>query len=202
MLSFCPAAGKELKIVVVHTKSKVSLLKTREQWENREREAILDALLAREKLSAEMMCLRGYLDAQLAPDENRALVVMGDFNDGPFAELMEREFLIHNIVDELAGSLLLPMRHFRHAMTPEVLGTAATTHFPDPLENGQIVEELIDHILVSPGIWQGKTLFALMDGSCQVETQAYADHCAASGAESQRGLRPSDHKPVSAVFVY
>ena len=202
VLSFCPAVGKELKIVVVHTKSKFSMLKTREQWENREREAILDALLEREKLSAEMLCLRGYLDAQLAPDENRALVVMGDFNDGPFAELMEREFLIHNIVDELAGSLLLPMRHFRHAMTPEVLTTAATTRFPDPLEGGQIVEELIDHILISPGIWQGKAPFALMDGSCQVETQAYADHCAASGAESQRGLRPSDHKPVSAVFVY
>ena len=190
VLSFCPAAGKELKIVVVHSKSKFSLLKTLEQWENREREAILDALLAREKLSAEMLSLRRYLDAQLAPDENRALVVIGDFNDGPFAELMEREFLIHNIVDELAGSLLLPMRHFRHAMTPEVLAVAATTRFPDPLEGGQIVEELIDHILVSPGIWQGKAPFALKDGSCQVETQAYANHCAQAGPRASVACDP------------
>ncbi|MCE7985212.1 MAG: hypothetical protein DYG89_28910 [Caldilinea sp. CFX5] len=202
VLSFRPTADQELKLVVVHTKSKYSLLKTIEQWENREREAIQDALLAREKLSAEMLCLRRYLDAQLAPDENRALVVMGDFNDGPFAELMEREFLIHNIVDELAGSLLQPMRHFRHAMTPAVLATAATTRFPDPLEGGQMVEELIDHILVSPGIWQGKAPFLLKENSCQVESAAYDSHNDDTGPVRQRGLRPSDHKPVSAIFTY
>jgi endonuclease/exonuclease/phosphatase family metal-dependent hydrolase len=203
VLSFQPTADKELRIIVVHTKSKYSLLKTREQWEARDREAVLDALNAREKLSAEVSCLRKYLDAQLAPSaEDRAVVVMGDFNDGPFAELMEREFLIHNIIDELAGSLSYPDYHFRHAMAPDVLATAATTRFPDPLEGGQIVEELIDHILVSPGIWQGTAPIVLKDGSCQVEVQAYEDHFDDNGPVRQRDLRPSDHKPVSAVFTY
>jgi endonuclease/exonuclease/phosphatase family metal-dependent hydrolase len=203
VLDFRPEAGKELRIIVVHTKSKYSLLKTKEQWDNRDREAILDALDARQALSAEVMCLRRYLDVQLEPpNENKNIVVMGDFNDGPFADLMEEEFLIHNIIDELAGTLLQPQRHFRHAMQPEVLATAATTRFPDPLQNGQIVEELIDHILVSPGIWLGKSSVALKDGSCQVETQAYEDHNDDHGPVRQRGLRPSDHKPVSAVFTY
>ena len=202
-MNFQPTVDKELRIIVVHTKSKYSLLKTREQWEARDRDAVLDALNAREKLSAEISCLRTYLNAQLAPpDEDRAVVVMGDFNDGPFAELMEREFLIHNIIDELAGSLLHPHHHFRHAMAPDALATAATTRFPDPLEGGQIVEELIDHVLVSPSIWQGRAPLALKDGSCQVELQAYEDHFDDHGPVRKRGLRPSDHKPVSAVFKY
>ena len=39
LLSFTPEAGKELRIMVLHTKSKFSRLKTLAQWEAREREA-------------------------------------------------------------------------------------------------------------------------------------------------------------------
>jgi endonuclease/exonuclease/phosphatase family metal-dependent hydrolase len=203
VLNFQPEGNKELKMVVVHTKSKYSKLKTREQWESRDREAILDALDAREALSAEVLCLRRYLDKQLAPPmDDRSIIVMGDFNDGPFADLLESEFLIHNIIDELAGSMLQPMCHFRHAMAPDVLATAATTRFPDPLNEGKIAEELIDHILVSPGIWQGKAVFQLKPGSCRVETDAYNKHNQDVGPVRERCLRPSDHMPVSAIFIY
>ncbi len=203
ILNFCPAADKELEIIVVHTKSKYSLLKTCEQWENRDREAILDALDARAALSAEVTCLRKYLDAKLAPpNEHRAIVVAGDLNEGASAELIEQEFLLHNIIDELAGSLLLPACHFRHAMTPDVLAKAKTTRFADPFHEGEIVEELIDHILISPGIWQGKAPFELKVGSCQVETKVYDTYNEDTGPKRERGLRPSDHKPVSAVFNY
>jgi endonuclease/exonuclease/phosphatase family metal-dependent hydrolase len=203
ILDFNPGAGKVLRIIDVHTKSKYSLLKTKEQWQKRDRAAILDALDVREALSAEVMCLRQYLNTQLVPpDENNDIVLMGDLNDGPFGELMEQEFLIHNIIDELVGTLLLPQSNFRHAMQPDVLATSTSVNFPDPLQNGQIVSELIDHILVSPGIWQGKAPFPLVEGSCQVEVQAYEAHNDDNGPTRQRGLRPSDHKPVSAVFTY
>lgn len=203
VLTFQPEAGKELRIIIVHTKSKYSKLKSREQWDNRDREAIMDALDARQALSAETVCLRVYLNSLLeSPHQNRSIVVMGDFNDGPFAELMEREFLIHNIIDELAGSLLSPMSHFQHAMTPDILSNSSTTSFPDPLENGQVVEEMIDHILISPGIWQETALFNLKPVSCHVENNAYDNHYADNGLVRKRGLRPSDHKPVSAIFTY
>ena len=199
LLRFQPSQTKSLHIMVVHTKSKFSKLKRREQWEARDREAILDALTARAKLSAEVFRIRAFLDEQLK-DTSREIVIMGDLNDGPFAELIEQEFLIHNIVDELVGSLLHPHSYFRHAMESETLRHAATTRFPDPLQNGAIVEELIDHVLISPRIWEGTGRFSLVAESCQVESEIYESHFADTGPTRKRELRPSDHKPVSLVL--
>ena len=206
LLSFRPQADKELQLMILHTKSKYSLLKTVQQWEMREREAILDALNARAKLSAEIYRVREFLNTQfeqVAPDHKPlSIVLMGDFNDGPYAELIEREFLIHNVIDELVGTLLKPDFYFKHAMSPEILRTAATSRFPDPLEGGQIVEELIDHILVSPAIWRGRGDFRLKANSCRVETRAYERQFADTGPIRKRHLRPSDHRPVSVILRY
>lgn len=203
LLSFTPQPGKELRIMVLHTKSKFSKLTTKAQWLARDREAILDALTARAKLSAEIFRVREFLNQALAAGESpQSIVVMGDLNDGPFAELIEREFMIHNIVDELVGTLLRPDAHFRHAMTPDVLRTAATTRFPDPVQDGQIVEELIDHMLVSPAIWQEMGPYRVKANACQVETAVYEQHNADTGIVRKRDLRPSDHKPVSVVLEF
>jgi endonuclease/exonuclease/phosphatase family metal-dependent hydrolase len=194
---------EELGLMVMHTKSKFSLLKTKQQWEVREPEAVLDALEARAKLSGEIRRARQFLDGAIAaPETPGSIVLMGDFNDGPFAELMEEEFMLHNCVDELAGSLIYPDNFFRHAMTPDTLRTASTTRFNDPLSNGAVVEELIDHMLVSPFIWQGLGSFHLVPNSCQVETEIYQNHCAPQGSDDHRDRRPSDHKPVSLVIEY
>lgn len=203
LLNFKPSASRELRFIVLHTKSKFSKLKTRQQWEARDRAAILDALIARAKLSSEVFRLRQVLDHELkSPISPQSIIVMGDLNDGPFAELMETEFLVHNVADELVGSVLHPHAYFQHAMTPEALATAATTRFPDPLRDGLIVEELIDHILLSPAIWSGTGSFRLKPNSCVVETQAYEEFNDDTGPQRRRGLRPSDHKPVSAVLEY
>ncbi len=203
LLSFKPKPNKELRIMVLHTKSKFSKLKTRTQWETRDREAVLDALTVRAKLSAECFRIREFLDRELSREDSpRSIVIMGDFNDGPFAELMEREFMIHNIVDELVGSLLYPDFHFKHAMTPDTLRNASTTIFNDPLNDGAEVREIIDHILVSPGLWQRhEGGFHIKPDSCLVEEKAYLDHDD-SGATRKREFRPSDHKPVSMILTY
>lgn len=202
VLRFTPAFGQELQVIVVHTKSKFSKLKTKKQWEDRDPVAVLDALNARQKLSAEIFRLREFLDRQFgSPNSHPSIVVMGDFNDGPFGELMEKEFLIHNILDELVGSFLRPERLFSHAMAPDVLASATTVRFSDPLEEGELVDELIDHLLVSPAMRDGAGIFALDEGSCKVEALAY-DHFNDPSDEKDRGLRPSDHKPVSAELLY
>lgn len=203
VLTFQPASTKKLRIINVHTKSKFSKLKKPQQWFDREPEAIGDALFVRQKLSAEIYRLRQYVVGDLAPGNSPpdGYVILGDFNDGAYAELIEREFLIHNIIDELVGSFLDPDTFFKHAMTPATIAVSNTVSFPDPLENGQIVFELIDHVLVSPGIWQGTSPFKLKAGSCKVEQQAY-NQFDATGPVRKRGDRPSDHRPVSAIIEY
>jgi endonuclease/exonuclease/phosphatase family metal-dependent hydrolase len=202
VLKLSISSKKELQLIVVHTKSKFSKLKTKKQWDDREKEAVLDALDARQKLSSEVGQLRLYLDQQSSMyDKNKGLIVMGDFNDSPFAELMEKEFLLHNILDELLGSFLRPQTLLHHAMSPEVLSTAKTVRFPDPLEDDKIVEELIDHILVSPSIADNNGSFKLKNNSCVVENEIYEKYNNDNN-DNNRGLRPSDHKPVSAIIEY
>jgi endonuclease/exonuclease/phosphatase family metal-dependent hydrolase len=194
--------GKRLAFVNVHLKSKFSKLKTVQQWESREPEAMLDALDVRQKVSAEVAALRRYVSLRLMmADVPDGLVLLGDFNDGPFGELFEAEFLLHNILDEMVGSFLEPDLFLRHAMKPEVLRAASSVTFSDPLQNGAEVRELIDHVLVSPRLMNARNAVRLHQASCRVETAAAALFTEGDG-KGGRGSRPSDHLPVTATFGY
>jgi len=58
---------------------------------------------------------------------------------------------------------------------------------------------LIDHVLVSPGIWSGEGPYKIRANSCRVETAAWE----AVGADpDDRHDRPSDHMPVSVVVEW
>lgn len=198
------AAGQDLILGGVHTKSKFSLLKTKKQWNDRgpNPEPVLDALGSRQKLSAEVARLREVLTSIVAVGPKQASVaVVGDFNDGPFKDLMENEFLIKSILDELVGSFLEPNTYFKHGMDAAVLASASTTRFSDPLQDGKIVHELIDHILVSPAIWSGLGAYGMKTGSCQVEEAAW-QMGAVGNPDASRDNRPSDHKPVSVVLEW
>lgn len=204
VLKFSPSDNKELQIISVHTKSKISKLRTKNQWEERHADAVHDALFVRQKLSAEVQRIREYLENELAtPNQDRAMVIVGDFNDGPLAEQMEKEFLIHNIMNEVSGSIINPGMTFHHAMPPDVLASATTTEFRDPFEEGKIVKILLDHILVSPGIWKGDSDFTVKKNSCKVENALYEQYTDDLGnPDQEREKRPSDHRPVSVILRY
>lgn len=194
--------GKRIAFVNVHLKSKFSKLKTLAQWESREPAAMLDALDVRQKVSAEVAALRRYVSLRLLmSDVPDGLVILGDFNDGPFGELFEAEFLLHNILDEMVGSFLEPDLLLRHAMKPEVLRAASSVTFNDPLQGGAEVKELIDHVLVSPRMMVARNAVRLHQASCRVETAAWSAFTEGDG-KAARGARPSDHMPVSATFGY
>lgn len=202
MLTFTPQSGKALHLMIVHTKSKISSL-TASKWARRDPKAVAEALEARIKLSAEVGRIRLFLNKLLESDPNPLpVMVMGDMNDGPFAETLEEEFMVHNILDELCGTMLYPDCHFMHAMQPAALRQAKTVRFEDALNQGVIIEELIDHMVVSPAIWHSGAPFRIAPGSCQVEEAAWAAACAPQGPDGKREQRPSDHKPVSAVFEW
>jgi endonuclease/exonuclease/phosphatase family metal-dependent hydrolase len=193
--------GRFVDLINVHTKSKFSKLKTRAQWERRDEEAVGDALLQRAKLSAEVARLRHFLDAHLEdPRTPPHVVLLGDMNDGPFHEVLEAEFYVHNILDQLTGGLLYPDYWFRHAIGPMDLRAAWTASFNDPVQDGAKVHEMIDHVLVSPALVEGSAV-QLVPGSCQVEHAVWRRHATGEDPPS-RAERPSDHRPVTAELEY
>ncbi|MDJ0855174.1 MAG: hypothetical protein QNI88_08195 [Desulfobacterales bacterium] len=197
MLTYTAPSGAHLDLWVLHTKSKISSLSAAD-WEEREAAAVLDAVLSRQKLSAEIYRLREQAELLLSdPEATDNLVIMGDFNDGPLAEDLEREFLIHNIIDELVGSMLSPGIVLQHAMTPAQILASHTTEFHNPLRGGALTQELIDHIVLAPAVANGDAGIAYIADSCIVEDLAFDAHFDEDGHD-QRGLRPSDHRPLSA----
>ncbi len=194
-------SGKSIVFMGVHTKSKISKLREPSQWYVRDKEAVLDALNSRQKLSAEVRHIREALDDLLKESHGtRGLAVMGDFNDGPFSDIMEAEFLVHNIIDEIQGSLLNPGLRLFHTMSTETIMSSHSTVFDDPFSGGAPVKELIDHILVSRGIAEGAGGVAVKPGTAMVEEEAYQANCAEIPPERKRELRPSDHLPVSVTL--
>ncbi|NRB00954.1 MAG: endonuclease/exonuclease/phosphatase family protein [Rhodobacteraceae bacterium] len=201
VLHVTPPGEPALELVAVHTKSKFSKLKTPQQWEERETAAVKDALLVRKKLSVEMQMLRRYFIKRLAEVGNdHAFLILGDFNDGPLAEEMEREFLVNNIIDELVGSIMAPHAVLTHGMTPDVIASSATTRFRNPMKNGELTEELIDHIVMSNGLLTGSSGYTLDQATCRVETDAFQAQNDEPDDAENRQLRPSDHLPVSAIL--
>jgi endonuclease/exonuclease/phosphatase family metal-dependent hydrolase len=198
-----PGQANSLEMVVVHTKSKFSKLKNPQQWEERETAAVKDALLVRAKLSAEMKMLRQYFVKRLSQvGDDHAFMILGDFNDGPLAEEMEREFLIHNIIDEVVGSIMEPKAVLTHGMTPDVIASSATTRFRNPMKNGTLTEELIDHIVVSNGLLNGTSSFQFDQSSCVVNKAEFEAENEETEQHEERQLRPSDHLPVSALIDF
>ena len=75
--------------------------------------------------------------------------------------------------------------------------------FKDPSQGESIlVFELLDHIFLSPGLWTGSSGFRYDRRTGKVEHNLFDQHDDDDPAERKRGLRPSDHRPVSAVIRY
>jgi len=188
------------EIMVVHTKSKISKLRKPSQWERREREAILTAILSRQKLSLEMNVIRKYIAHRLLSRAATGVIVMGDMNDGITRDIIDDSYLLHSIVHELRGAFHLEPALMRHVLTGRQLQRktyAWTAEFADATRGGRPTRVLLDHMLYSPACHDGGNLCFIPD-SGEVEHTAYDRHIEKNGRS--RDLRPSDHKPLSARF--
>ena len=87
-----------------------------------------------------------------------------------------------------------------HALGDEFLRgkKAFTAEFKDPTQNNKIVKVLLDHVLVTTGIYERKTNLRLDHKSARIEHDAFEKYTDNNG--KTRDDRPSDHRPVSATF--
>ncbi len=194
--------GEKYELLLLHTKSKISKLKRKSQYTQRDKTAIVDALRSRQKLSAEIAAVRRYVTHAILSKRVEGCIVMGDLNDGPHRDIFEEKFLIHNIVDELRGGFNREAALMHHSFPQKFLNgsLAYTAEFNDPTQEGKKVKVLLDHLLVTSGIYDGKTKLKLRSSSAEIEHEAYDEQIDGSG--KARDDRPSDHRPISAVFDY
>jgi endonuclease/exonuclease/phosphatase family metal-dependent hydrolase len=180
----------KLTIILLHIKSKYTGLKPSET-----KEYVEKSILARQEITSEIKKVRDYLDDALVEEMTRSIVVMGDMNDGPGRDKFEAEFMLQNLVDVIQGTLLNPELNVYHVLE-NVQTEAYSLEFEDPEESGKKKRELIDHILLSPGMFTGMAELAYEKGSGRVEHKAWENHLGAD-PDHVRDDRPSDHRPVS-----
>jgi endonuclease/exonuclease/phosphatase family metal-dependent hydrolase len=187
--------GQALRMIVAHTKSNF-INQGRELWENpaTRQSYVVAALKNRRRISSEGMRIRRYLDRRLAEDEDAAIIVLGDLNDGPGMDYFEEKFLSHNVTDIIVGSAFAPEWIFTHAQHDVPAPQRYTAEFEDFVPVRERRRLLLDHILLSPGLSRPGVLHRV-DGSGAVRHAEYDAQVVNNGARRQD--RPSDHRPVS-----
>jgi predicted extracellular nuclease len=140
------ASGKEIRVIVAHTKSK-GIFSSMDMV-HLERESRRNRL----KIFAECSWIRRRVDEWL--DKDHHVVVMGDINDGPGMDEYEMRYG-RSGVEILMGSIFEPDRLLRNFAGKPKWGafgwTPSTVRFKDRITETYI-NVLIDHILISPSL--------------------------------------------------
>lgn len=157
------------------------------------REYIAKSHAARVKLSSEALVIRAYLDRRFAQDADPSIFVVGDLNDGPGKELMEREYLLHDLISNLQGDVFFARKFLNHALFDQPTQLRWTSKFKDSLDPDRNEHILLDHILFTQALTRsGSSPLQVRSGAGRVEHLLHEQ----AEAELGRGLL-SDHRPVS-----
>jgi hypothetical protein len=187
-------------LVVAHTKSQFTAGFSKSKFEAREPAAMKEAILSRQKLSADIAALRRHTTNVILERKNGAgVIVLGDLNDGFTRSVFEKEFLQQSLVDELRGSFRRQSSLLDHVLDEEQLRAkdAFTVEFRSPEKRG-ITRELIDHILVTPAMRRQGFWLRLKSGKARIAHDEWKKHVTGTGSKGDD--RPSDHIPVIADF--
>jgi hypothetical protein len=192
-------SGKQLTVIGMHTKSKY-IHDGESAWNNDDRRLafVKEALLNRRRISAEAMHTRVAVNEIMRLDPDRAIIVLGDMNDGPGRDYFEEKYLTYNVTDILLGSTFYPERMFFHALNDLDSANRYTAIFDDFITGENQKKVLLDHILCSPNTRDAGGAFMVKPDSGIVEHAIYNDSC--SGTEREQ--IPSDHRPISIVLQY
>jgi hypothetical protein len=112
---------------------------------------------ARVKLSSEALNVRAYIDHRFAQEADPSIFVLGDLNDGPGKELMEREYLLHDLISNLQGDIFFAQRFLNHGLFDQPQELRWTARFSDALEPARDPHILLDHIVFSQALTRAGT---------------------------------------------
>jgi hypothetical protein len=198
--------GTRVEIIGVHLKSKLVTKKPRKRRPGEEFEAyakqttvaryLAESHIARIKLTTEATNVRYYIDRRFEQEPEPSIFLVGDVNDGPGKELIEREYLFHDLIGNLQGDIFLAERFLNHALFDFPTHLRWTVQFDDLLDPERPDEILLDHILFTQALAGG--------GSGPLRVPPHGGLVEHEVHERISSLHPgslSDHRPVSVHVI-
>ena len=194
-----------IEIIGCHLKSKYNSLQVggrpddADFFENNG-QLVAGLIKARVKITTECADIRHYIDARFAEDENAAIIVAGDLNDGPGKERIERRFLYQDLIGALQGNIFFSRRFLNHALFDLAESERWTVFFNDAIDPARDPHILLDHIMFSQSMTGSHS--GASAGYLARRQGGLVEHEVHHRVTSTRFkyAMTSDHKPVSMVF--
>jgi len=196
-----PANGERTRVELIglHMKSKINM----ESWKGtleKSPDHIREAVAARIKLTTEAMNVRYYLEERFDQNDDCAIFLMGDLNDGPGKDFWEEIFLFHDLVGNLQGDVYFAKRFLNHALFDFKEEHRWSAEFDDRYNPGtDPIRVLIDHILYTQRLVRPEMKKHLWVGpqAGQIEHELHG----AVNASLPGAAHTSDHRPVTCVIT-
>lgn len=195
--------GRRIEIIGGHLKSKLNGFRGNpfvdEASGELKAEFVKEAVNDRIQLATEAVHIRNYIDAMFKKVSDPAIIVLGDLNDGPGKEVLERRFMFFDLLGNIEGDVFFARRFLNHALFDfrEALRWSYFLDRDDPVDPGRDPKILLDHILFTQSLVDNKN-FPRFDAHSGLVEHDIHDRINALLSKSNR---TSDHKPVSAVLT-
>lgn len=188
----------KVEMIGGHFKSKLTTVGNYHSEDADTRRKYIEATLEnRIKLATEAQNVRYYLDHRFRQEVNPAIMLMGDFNDGPGKELFERQFLFFDLLDNLQGDVFAAEKYLNHALFDYPSELRWSVRFNDRIEPNRDPHILLDHILFTQAFVKNRMPLCVEAHAGKVEHECF-DRIT---AQLPSGLRLSDHKPVTCLIT-
>jgi hypothetical protein len=187
-------AGLRVEFIGVHLKSKLTT--TGDFFspdDNRRRAFIQQTVENRMKLATESQNIRYYIDHRFSQEPAPAVFVLGDLNDGPGKELIERQFLFFDLLDNVQGDVFEAGKFLNHALFDYPDHLRWSVRFADRIDPTRDPQILLDHIMFTQPLVRGQIPLQVESGAGRVEHEIF-DRL---NSQLPSGESLSDHKPVS-----
>ena len=136
------------------------------------------------------------IERRFEQEPEPSIFLVGDVNDGPGKELLEREYLFHDLISNLQGDVFFAERFMNHALFDFPKHLRWTVQFRDLLDPDRAPEILLDHILFT------QALAGNGSGPLRVPAKAgLVEHEVHERINSLMPGRVSDHRPVSVRVI-
>ncbi|MCG8093854.1 MAG: endonuclease/exonuclease/phosphatase family protein [Candidatus Thiodiazotropha endolucinida] len=191
--------GNEIEVLGAHLKSKINFnspfVSGTQEWKSA---FVEEALKARIKLATEAVNIRHYLNSRFEEEENPAIFLMGDFNDGPGKERIEREFMFFDLISVLQGDVYFSQRFLNHALFDFSQHLRWSSYFKDKTDPARDPHILLDHILFTQPLVNGSLPIQVPPGAGKVE---HTIHNRVNAGLSKK-RKTSDHRPLTVRLEY